>query len=95
VAKGIEFRVRERASDEVECQVEVCEGEVGEAEGDELVDEFDVEQDFAPERVVRVPDLFEVEEGVDGGEEGAVEPAAALGYEFRDGICTSNISMAS
>jgi hypothetical protein len=30
--------------------------------------------------------LLEVEKRVDGGEEGAVEPAAALGDELRDGV---------
>ena len=53
---------------------------------DELVDEFNVEENLAAHGVVGAPDLAEVDEGVDGGEEGTVEPAAPLGYEFRDGI---------
>jgi hypothetical protein len=42
VTKGIDRGVRERASHEVEGQVEVGEGEVGEEELNELVDEFDM-----------------------------------------------------
>jgi hypothetical protein len=43
-----------------------------------LVDKLDVEKGFAPDGVVRGPDLFEVEEGVDGSEEGTVEPTSTL-----------------
>jgi hypothetical protein len=86
VAEGINFRVGQRTRDEVEGQVEVGEGEVGEEEGDELVDEFDVQEDLACSGVVGRPDLAEVDERVDGGEEGAVEPAAALGDKFGNSI---------
>lgn len=51
-----------------------------------MVDEFDVKEDFAGNSVIGVPDLAEVNKGVDGGEESTVEPSSSLGYEFRDGI---------
>jgi len=82
VAEGVDFGVGETAGDEVEGQVEVGEGKEGEEEGDELVDEFDVQEDLAGDGVVGAPDLPEVGERVDGGEEGAVEPAASLRDEF-------------
>jgi len=53
---------------------------------DKLVNEFDMEEDFPAYGVIGVPDLTEVDEGVDGGEEGTVEPATTLRYEFRDSI---------
>ena len=86
MAEGVEFGVSEGAGDEVKGEVEVCEREEGEHEGDELVDEFDMEEGFAPDGVVGGPDLLEVEERVDGCEEGSVQPTAALGDEFGYGI---------
>lgn len=59
--------------DEVEGEVKVGEGEVGEEKLDELIDEFDVEEDFVGESVVCGYDLVVVDEGVYGGEEGIVE----------------------
>lgn len=52
-----------------------------------MVDEFYVQEDLACDGVVGVPDLFEVDEGVDGGEEGSVEPATALGDELGYRVC--------
>ena len=86
MAEGINSGVGERAGNEVECQVEVGEGEVGEEELDELIHEFDVEEDLATDCVVCMPDLTEVDEGVDGCEEGTIEPTSALRYEFGHGI---------
>lgn len=61
MAEGIKFRVCQRPRDEVEGEVEVCEREEGEHEGDKLVDEFDVQECLAPDSVVGSPDLLEVE----------------------------------
>lgn len=83
----VDLRIREGARDEVERQIEVGEGEVGEDQLDELVDELDVEEDLAAHGMVGVPDLAEMHEGVDGGKEGPIEPSPALGDEFGDGIC--------
>ncbi len=85
-AEGVDGRVGQAAGDEVEGQVEVGEREVGEDELDELVDEFDVQEHLARDGVVGEPDLLEVDKRVDGGEEGAVEPAAALRDELGDGV---------
>jgi hypothetical protein len=52
-----------------------------------LVDEFDVRQDLANYGVVGLPDLAEVNQRVDGFEEGTVEPAAALRDELGGSIC--------
>lgn len=61
MTEGIHVWVCERAGDEVEREVEVGEGEEREHELHELVDEFDVEEDLAPEGMVGRPDLLEVE----------------------------------
>jgi hypothetical protein len=45
-----------------------------------------MEQDLAPHGVVGAPDLLEVEERIDGGEEGTVKPAATLRDELRNSI---------
>lgn len=89
MAEGVNERVGEGAGDKVECEVEVGEGEESEEEREELVDEFDVEEDLASDRVVGGPDLFEVYEGVDGGEEGAVEPATTLRDELGYRVCNA------
>lgn len=93
MAEGVELRVGERARNEEECEVEVCEGEKGEHERDELVDELDVEEGFAPDGVIRSPDLLEVQEGVDGGEEGTIEPTATLGDKFGHGIYRDSLAL--
>jgi hypothetical protein len=43
-----------------------------------LVHKFDVQQELAPDGVVGPPDLFEVQERVDGREKGTVQPATTL-----------------
>jgi hypothetical protein len=62
VAKWINCRIRERAGDEVEGEVEVGQGEEGEEERDELVDKFDMQQDLSSQGVVGMPDLLEVDQ---------------------------------
>ena len=86
MTKRVDGRVRERASDEVESQVKVGKGEVCEEEVDELVDEFNVEEYLPADGVISMPDLAEVDERVDGCEEGAVEPPSSLRDELGDGI---------
>lgn len=54
-----------------------------------MVDEFDVKEDLAGDGVVGGPDLFEVYKGVDGGEEGAVEPATTLRDELGHRVCSA------
>ena len=92
VAERVDSWVSERTGNEVKGQVEVGQGEVGEAERNELVNEFDVEEDLAGNGVVRGPDLAEMDEGIDGSEESAIEPAPALRDEFGDGICRQWVS---
>jgi hypothetical protein len=58
--------------------------EPGEYEIEELVEHLDVDPEFAEEGVGGAVDVVEVDYAVDGGEEGAVEPAPALGDEFGD-----------
>jgi hypothetical protein len=82
VAEWIDLGVGQRARDEVEGQVEVGEREEGEEQRDELVHEYDVQENLARQRVVGLPDLPEMGQRVDGGEEGPIEPAMAL----RDGF---------
>lgn len=62
MTEGIILWIGKGTSDEIEGKVEVCEGEVGEEEGDELVDEFDMEKDFADNGMIGLPDLSEVDE---------------------------------
>jgi hypothetical protein len=52
----------------------------------ELVDEFDVEEDLAPDGVVGRPDLLEMKQRVYGSEESTVEPTSTLGDELGNGI---------
>ena len=87
-AEGVDGWIGDAACDEVEGEVEVGQGKVGEEELDSLIDEFDVQQDLASHGVVGLPDLTEVNQRVDGCKEGAVEPAAALRDKFRDSICS-------
>lgn len=47
MAEGVEKRVRESARDKIECEVEICEGEISEKEGYELVKKFNMQKDFA------------------------------------------------
>jgi len=78
MAKRIDCGVRERASNEVECKVEVCEGEECEEQTEELVHEFNVEKDLACNGVVCVPDLLEMNQRINGSEESSIEPTATL-----------------
>lgn len=87
VAEGVYLLIGHAAGDEVEGEVKVGQGEVGEKELQQLVDKLDVKQNFAPEGVVGAPDLPEVYERVDGSKEGAVEPAPPLRDELGDGVC--------
>lgn len=86
MAEWIDRLVRERARNEVECEVEVGEREVGEHELDELVDKFDVQKDLPADSVIRPPNLFEMHERVDSCEEGSVKPSPTLRYELGYGI---------
>ena len=86
VPERVDLGVREAARDEVEGEVEVGQREEREEELDELVHEFDVQQDLARDRVVGCPYLLEVNEGVNGCEESTVEPSSSLGDEFRNRI---------
>jgi hypothetical protein len=95
MTEGIDSWVSKRARDKVEGQVEIGEGEIGEAERDELVNEFDVEEDLACQCVIRGPDLAEMDEGIDGREESAIEPAPALRDEFWDCVCRPRVSSRS
>lgn len=78
VTEWVDSLVRERASNEVESEIEVGEREEGEEEGYKLVEEFDVEEDFARDGVVGLPDLFEVDKGVHSREEGSIQPSSSL-----------------
>lgn len=86
MAERVNSRVGKRASNEVEGEVEVSEGEVGEEQADELIDEFDVKEDLAAHGMIGLPDLFEVHKRVDSGKEGTVQPSPTLGDEFRNRI---------
>lgn len=87
VTEGIHFRVSQRTSDEEKGEIKVGEREECEQQLHKLVDELDVEEDLAPDGVVSRPDLLEVEERVDGCEEGTVEPTSTLGDELRHRVC--------
>ena len=78
VAEWVDSWVSERTRNEVEGQVEVGEGEVGEEEGYELVNEFDVKEDLACDGVIRRPYLAEMDERVYRGKESTIEPTSAL-----------------
>ncbi|RCI08911.1 hypothetical protein L249_4922, partial [Ophiocordyceps polyrhachis-furcata BCC 54312] len=86
VTERVGLRIGEAAGDKVEREVEVGEGEVGEQQLEKLVRELDEEEDLAGDGVVCGEDLTALKEGVDGGEEGAVEPSSALRDEFGDGL---------
>jgi hypothetical protein len=94
VPKGIEFRVCKRAGDEVEGEVKVREGEVGEEEGDKLVYEFNVEEDLTPKGVVGSPYLTKVQKRVDSGKESTVQPAPSLGYKLWNSILKDKVRFA-
>jgi hypothetical protein len=89
VSERINFRVCQTACNEVEGEVEVGQGEKGEHELDELIQELHVQKDFTGQSVVSKPNLLEVDKGVDSGKEGTVEPSTTLGDELRNGIYTT------
>jgi hypothetical protein len=70
--------VRQTARQDLEDQEEVANGKPGENHIDRVEDELDEEGELAEDGVVRPEKLVEVDDGVDGGEEGAVQPATAL-----------------
>jgi hypothetical protein len=86
VSERIDSGVGERASYEVEGQVEIGEGEVGEGEINRLIEEFYVQKDFAPNSMVCCPDLAVMNKGIDGCKEGTIEPSSTLRDEFGDGV---------
>ena len=92
--EGIEFGICKRACDEVEGEVKVREGEIGEEEGDKLVYEFNVEEDFTPKGVVGSPYLTKVQKRVDSGKESTVQPAPSLGYKLWNGILKEKVRFA-
>ena len=65
-------------------KVKVCERGPSEDELDGVVDKLELEDDLAGRVLARGPDAGHVEGRVEGGEEGAVEPTAALGNELGD-----------
>jgi len=78
VAERVHFRIRQRTGNEVEGKVEVGQGEKGKEERDELIDEFDVQQNLPSKGMVGLPDLLEVYQGVDGSKESAIQPTSSL-----------------
>jgi hypothetical protein len=86
VSERIDSGVGERASYEVEGQVEIGEGEVGEGEINRLIEEFYVQKDFAANGMVCCPDLAVMDKGIDGCKEGTIEPSSTLRDEFGDGV---------
>jgi hypothetical protein len=86
MTKGVDCGIGEGASYEVEGEIEVGQGKIGEEQADKLVDEFNVEEDLAANGMICVPDLSEVDERVDCGKEGTVQPSPTLGNEFGNSI---------
>jgi hypothetical protein len=54
-------------------QAKVCEKKL-----EKLIQEFDMQEDFARHRVIRPPDLTDVDQRVHSREEGTVEPSPTL-----------------
>ena len=65
-------------------EVKVCERRPGENELDGVVNKLKLQEDLAEKVLARGPDVEHINGRVEGGEEGAVEPAAALGDELGD-----------
>ena len=86
VTERIDSWVCQPAGDEVESQIEVCERKVREEQLDKLVDKFNVQEDLASKSVIRLQNLSELDQGVDGSEEGTVQPSSSLGDELGNGI---------
>lgn len=79
VSEGVDGLVGEGPSYEVEGQVEICQGEVCEQQTDKLIQEFNMKKDLARDGMVRLPNLPEVHQRVDGGEKGTIQPTTTLG----------------
>lgn len=82
MTKWVHFLVSQRSSDEVESQVEVGQTKVCKQEIEELIDKFDMQQDLSGHRVISVPDLLCIEDGVHGSEESSVQPTTSLRDEL-------------
>jgi hypothetical protein len=54
---------------------------------EKLIQEFDMQKDFARHGVIRPPDLTDVDQRVHSGEEGTVEPSPTLRDKFWNGVC--------
>lgn len=87
VTEGIYSWIRERTSYEVKGEIKVSKGEECEQETDELVNEFDVKQNFSSNSVVSFPHLSEVDERVNSCEKSTVQPSPALRNKFGYSIC--------
>lgn len=83
MTEGIVLLVAKGAGNEVECEVEIRQGEKREEQLHELIEKLDLEQYLPPKRVVRPPYLPELYQRVNRREEGAVKPAPPLRYELR------------
>jgi hypothetical protein len=86
VAERVDLGIGQGAGNEVEGEIEVGQGEKGEGQRDELIQEFDMQQDLPSDGMVGMPDLSEVDQRVDGSEEGTVQPASPLRDELGNGI---------
>ena len=73
-----------RATHEEECKVEVGEGSPGEEELDGVVDKLNLEDDLAEEALTGRPNAEPEDGGMDGGEQGTVQPTTTLGDELRN-----------
>jgi hypothetical protein len=87
MTKGVNAWIRERTGHEVESEVEVGERKICEKEVDELVHEFNMKEDLTGNRMVRFPDLLEMDQRVNGSKKGTIQPSPSLGHELRYSIC--------
>jgi hypothetical protein len=74
--------VAKRFRQDFECDVPIAQGKPGKNHVEDVVEQLDVEPELADERVAGAVEVAEVDDGVDGGEEGAVQPATTLRDEF-------------
>jgi hypothetical protein len=68
---------------DLEHQEEITDSEPGENHVDRVEDELEEEEELAHDGVIGPEELVEVDDGVDGGEEGTVEPTAPLQNQLR------------
>jgi len=78
VSERVDFGVCQTACNEVEGEIEVGQGEEGEHELNELIQELHVQKDFTSKGVVGKPNLLEVDKGVNSSKEGTIEPSTTL-----------------